>query len=274
MAFAGAATVYGVRGNIYNRTIFKYANGVYTTVYKLDRYYSSPTYGFDYFTFSARVVADSKGNVYFGYNRDYGLNDWGNNPNPDFAGIMKITPDGIVTTYAGNFGPTGLGHQDGNVASAKFYSINDLAIDQNDNIYLADHIYVRKITPAGIVSTIAETGKTYSLAADKLGNVYVGGQYIDTATNSYKEGINKISPSGAKTVLTNVAYVESQQPLITDKYNNLWVGTGNNLKVYNPSGTSLGNYAIPTYCYSTTFDKSGNTYFIRGSAINQYLIEY
>ncbi|MES2388447.1 MAG: T9SS type A sorting domain-containing protein [Bacteroidota bacterium] len=68
--------------------------------------------------------------------------------------IRKITPDGFVSTFAGNGIPA---WQDGNSGSASFNLPNDLTFDNEGNLYVADrgNQRIRKITPSGYVSTIA-----------------------------------------------------------------------------------------------------------------------
>lgn len=73
----------------------------------------------------------------------------------DFGGqrIRKIAPDGSVSTFAG----TGQrGHADGAGSSAQFSGPTGLAIGDRGNLYVADlgNNCIRKITPAGEVSTI------------------------------------------------------------------------------------------------------------------------
>lgn len=73
--------------------------------------------------------------------------------------IRKVTAAGIISTYAGTgvYGYTG----DGGPATAAALGFGwTLAIDNADNLYIGDagNDVVRKVTPAGIISTYAGTG--------------------------------------------------------------------------------------------------------------------
>jgi hypothetical protein len=98
--------------------------------------------------------------------------------------ILKLTSDGAIHLFAG----TGVfGFKDGNPDEAMFGSINDIVADEQDNIYVSDENRIRKITPQGMVSTIAGSTAGYQdgdglsakfnlpngLAVDKQGNIYV-----------------------------------------------------------------------------------------------------
>jgi sugar lactone lactonase YvrE len=76
--------------------------------------------------------------------------------------IRKITPEGIVTTLAGN---SESGYADGSGTEARFREIMGLAVDATGNVYAADfgNYAVRKISPAGIVTTLAGNGISGSL---------------------------------------------------------------------------------------------------------------
>ena len=94
--------------------------------------------------------------------------------------VRKITPSGEVTTLAGQYN-TSPGLVDGNAHEAVFtfsyresqYSNANLALDARDNIYIADpkHSVIRKITPAGQVSTFAGTADVHGFLADNLPGV-------------------------------------------------------------------------------------------------------
>ncbi|WP_217361913.1 NHL repeat-containing protein [Paraburkholderia agricolaris] len=140
------------------------------------------------FNAPAGVALDSSGNVY--------VADFGNNE------IRKITPAGLVSTFAGS-GALGSANGMGNTAS--FNHPGGVAVDANDNVYVADlgNNEIRKITAAGVVSTLA--GSTTPGHADGMGSSASfnspWGVAVDASGNIYvadveNEEIRKITPAG------------------------------------------------------------------------------
>jgi sugar lactone lactonase YvrE len=177
------------------------------------------------------VALDASGNVY--------VADSKNNK------IRKITPAGVVSTFAGSGEE---GRTDATGTAASFNRPFGVALDASGNVYVADYINdkIRKITPAGEVSTFAGSGYSGStdgtgtaasfysptgVAVDASGNVYVA----DTSNNK----IRKITPSGVVSTLAGSGAQGS-----TD-------GTGTAASFYRPVGAAVdaaGNvYVADTY---------------------------
>jgi sugar lactone lactonase YvrE len=91
----------------------------------------------------AGLAMDASGNIY--------IADRLNNR------IRKMAPDGTVSTFAGSFFG---GFKDGPAAEAQFNGPMGVAIDSRGYLYVADMLNnrIRKISPDGIVSTLAGTG--------------------------------------------------------------------------------------------------------------------
>jgi sugar lactone lactonase YvrE len=131
--------------------------------------------------------------------------------------IRGVTSSGVVNTLAGL---PGIGYVDGPAATAQFYAPRGSAFDANGNLYVADfgNNVIRKITPAGVVSTYAGSGtpgyrngaatsanltsssdslamfnNPQAVAVDAAGNVYVA----DRGNNV----IRKILPTGRTVTL-------------------------------------------------------------------------
>ena len=103
----------------------------------------------------------------------------------------------LVSTLAGTRGVPGAA--DGAGSAASFAGPGGLACDAAGNVFVADtdNSIIRKITPAGIVSTVvgAEAGldSPAGVACDKDGNLYVA--------DTYNHVIRKVDPAGVVSIL-------------------------------------------------------------------------
>lgn len=103
--------------------------------------------------------------------------------------IRKVTTDGRVTTIAGNVAPPDspdlpyIPSKDGSGSGAIFVSLIAITADANGDVYGIDGYAIRKITPAGVVTTpftlsgtpLAEAGPANEIAVDRSGNLFLQG---------------------------------------------------------------------------------------------------
>jgi len=125
--------------------------------------------------------------------------------------VFRVTPDGIIHSFAGN--GINFSSGDGGLAvNAALFIPTAVATDRAGNVYIAEYASrVRKVTPDGIISVFAGTGvdgfagdngpatqaqldTPSGLATDNAGNVYIS----DSGNNR----IRKVSPSG---IITTIA---------------------------------------------------------------------
>jgi len=187
-----------------------------------------------------RVVIDSKGDLL--------VNDLGN------SSIRIVSPNGVVNPVTGNGSP-GFSGDNGSAIGAQLSSPHDIALDSQDNLYIADTGNRRiRIVSGGKISTFAGTGAggpqndplgdggkatdarfitPTGVAVDKAGNVYVSD--IGNAT------VRKITPDGRITRFAGSGFLSY----------GAYQGEGGDA-----TKALLG---IP---YSLTTDNSGNLYIV------------
>ncbi len=168
------------------------------------------------------VAIDATGNLYVG--------DKGNQL------IRKITPAGLVSTLAGTVGV--FGYADGTGTAAIFDNPDGVAVDTAGNVYVADNwnSVIRKITPAGVVTTFAgavQTGMTVlsfmaptGIAVDATGTAYVADNI---------GVIRKVTPAGVVSI---------------------WAGSTTLVGAVNGTGTAA-TFSSPT---AAVVDTAGNVY--------------
>lgn len=180
------------------------------------------------------MVADKAGNLYVA---DFGAHN-----------IRKISPKAVVTNFAGpasadceiqRLCPSG--YADGTGNAARFTYPRGLAMDSIGNLYVGNFSNIRKISPTGVVSTLAgpdssictptticprgyinATGTAarfsgiMSMATDANNNVYV----VDSGNNA----VRKITPTGVVSTLFKTERLSGAIAL--DAQGNIYVGNG------------------------------------------------
>jgi trimeric autotransporter adhesin len=120
------------------------------------------------------VALDKLGNIYFADALNYR--------------IRKINSSGTISTIAGD-GTGGYSGDGKNATEAQINMPGGIATDYAGNVYITDNNRIRKISPAGIITTIAGGASTESEgdggAATAAGFYSTSGLAIDTAGNIY-----------------------------------------------------------------------------------------
>ena len=181
------------------------------------------------------VAVDSAGNVY--------IADYTNHR------IRKITPDGVVSTLAGSGTAT---FADGTGAAASFNNPRGIAVDSVGSVYVGDYSNnrIRKITSAGVVTTLAGSATAGSLDATGTNAQFRNpwGVALDSAGTVYvadytNHRIRKVTFDGVVTTLAGNGTASSVD------------GSGTNATFNNPRGIEV--------------DSAGNVYTTEGNRIRK-----
>lgn len=168
--------------------------------------------------------------------------------------IRKVTPEGddwVVTTLAGRYDTPG--YQNGTGSGVLFNNPSGVAVDSAGNVLVADTLnhVIRKVTPAGVVTTVAGqpgapgdadgpgTAASFyapmGVAVDSVDNLYVADTYNNT--------IRKVTPTRVVTTLGGLA-------------GNLGTadGTGDAVRFANPFAVAVdlsGNLYVSDFYFGT-----------------------
>ena len=164
--------------------------------------------------------------------------------------VRKVDAFGIISTFAGN-GTSGYSGDNEPATNAQLNYPAGIATDNAGNVFIVDGLNnaIRKVSPTGIISTIAgnsigaNTGDGGPASAACLGTS--GGIAIDYSGNMYiacYEVIRKINTTGI--ISTFTAGIEYDAVLTTDYNGNLFVSNSANEKVRRISASgSISNFA-------------------------------
>lgn len=200
--------------------------------------------------------------------------------------LRKITPAGVVSTFAGGVNYYAAGTADGKGEEARFTSLKGITTDAAGNLYMADSRAevkrIARLSPSGVVSTVyqhpdSESGaviqKLQDIAIDRAGNLYAA----DFRT------IYRITPGGGlQTFAAGLDYINN---MVIDSQDNLYVTDGRRLRKVNVVGqvSDLAGSSIQSALVDgagsaahlkdpgpLAFDKSGNLYFLDAGSLRRF----
>jgi len=209
------------------------------------------------------VAVDRAGNVFIAFS--------GNNV------VRKVSTTGVISIVAGT-GTSGYNGDAIPATSAKLNYPADVCVDTSGDIYIADedNYRVRKVSPSGLISTVAGNGvygfagmgglasgstisHPYRVTLDKTGNLYIGdvGTYQiykvdigDTIMSIMGTGTYGFSGDGGPATAAQLSYTDG---LVTDTAGNVYFSDRNNCRVRMVNvasgivttlyGTGIGGYS-------------------------------
>jgi len=193
------------------------------------------------FNYPTGIAVDNTGSIY--------VADFNNSL------IRKIFPNGTVTTFAGNIN---FGQKNGTGINASFNYPHSIIFDKSGNLLVADtyNNKIRKITPAGVVTTLAGSGAVglkngkdtvatfntpYGIAVNAAGDIFIA----DQGNNCIREiaaGVDTVSTFSPSTNGFNLPV-----SLTVDKLNQVYVSSQDNYHIIKLD--SHGNITGSPYTY-------------------------
>jgi trimeric autotransporter adhesin len=218
------------------------------------------------------IAVDSAGNLYIADTYNYR--------------IRKVSPDGIITTIAGN-GTRGYSGDGGKATKAQLDRPNGVAVDPAGNIYIADteNHRIRKVTPAGKITTVAGNGKwgsdgdagkatraqltmPHGITIDAAGNLYFSDLGIIGRHGIFTSRIRKMTPAGIITTVAGndavgyrgdggdarLALLNSPEGVTVDSVGNIYIADSDNHCIRKVSSDGI----ITTIAGSAEWSYSGD----------------
>ncbi len=173
--------------------------------------------------------------------------------------LTVIAQSGTLITIAGN-GTSGFSGDGGVATAAKIGQALMVTVDGVGNIYIADadNSRIRKVTPSGIISTVA-TVTAGAMTTDAFGDVYfVAGNLIQKLTVS-TGGITTVAGTGVGGYSgdggpATSATLNAPHGICFDRVGNLYIGDEGNYRVRKVSTSGI----ITTYAGNGTSGFSGD----------------
>lgn len=197
------------------------------------------------------IAVDTQGNLYI-------ADDINNR-------IREITPNGNITTVAGT-GKPGYSGDGGLATAAQLDGPTGVAVDANGNLYIADNFnsVIRRVTPSGLITTIAGNGGFYPssgdggpaisaqidpfrVAVDAQGNLYI--------TDYINDRIRKLMPAPVAPAALSIVSGNGQQgaagtaltsPLVVKVTDHTGAGVSGVIVAFAVSPSSAATLSLPS----------------------------
>ena len=188
------------------------------------------------------VAVDASGNVYFTDSRN--------------GRIRKFTPGGTIATIAGGGTTTGRNADGGKATDAQLGGLRRLAVDPAGNVFfIDDNFTVRKVTTAGVLSTVAGGGQSTmdgvpaaqtamlpaGVALDSAGNLYIADFFTNTirkVTNgvigTIAGGVQGFGGDGGPALKASLNFPAGS--IAVDTNGNIFLADNENLRIREVSG--------------------------------------
>lgn len=218
--------------------------------------------------------------------------------------IRKVSLSGVVTTYAGvtwgNTGPLGWGI-DGDTSIATLNYPAGVGVDFNNNVFVADYSNnkIRKITPNGMVSTLAgidyynfgqQDGpvatallfRPFAVIPDTSGNLYIIDDELHTLRKITQNGVVKTLLGPLEPSITGTSQLFTSGALAIDKSGNIFFSIPEGIIKMTPDGTIIryavggigeldgpAEYATYRYIGGIAVDNYGNLYITDNNRVRK-----